>query len=369
MMAVTLASSLAADSWRHAQQASDADPLFLGWEWQQAWWQHCAPALRGAQLHTFIVADDQGQVEAIAPVYSHVARRLPLLATRSLQFVGSAWRDPRVMLSEYLEPIYPAGNPASLEALLAAVRELAWDEFVAALTPRDGDFHRAVRKWCTHHHWYLRELEPCDAHHARLDAGFEAYVKALTPGTRRRLLNNRSRLHAQGDVVLRRCEASELDAGLETLNALHARRFGEPAYGSGRLAFLSTLHASLRSDAKPLVSVLEVGGVAISALYDIRIGARQYNLQMGFDPRFDRSVSPGLLHLGYAMEEAAGAGVRVYDFLGGTGLRTNYKTRISTGTRPMVTLQVVRDPLLAAVYRLRDLARAPMKDQARASDS
>src|SRR6186713_2835815 len=119
-MTATLASSLAADTWRHVQQASNADPLFLGWEWQQAWWRHCSPSLRDAQLHTLTFADADGRIEAIAPLYSHIARRLPLLGTRSLQFVGSAWRDARVMLSEYLEPIYPAGKPASLDALLAS---------------------------------------------------------------------------------------------------------------------------------------------------------------------------------------------------------------------------------------------------------
>jgi CelD/BcsL family acetyltransferase involved in cellulose biosynthesis len=368
-MAATHASSLSADRWRHAQRASSADPLFLGWEWQQAWWEHCSPSLQDAQRHTLVVDDAEGRVEAIAPLYSHTARRLPLLGTRSLQFVGSAWRDDRVMLSEYLEPIYPDGKPATLEKLLNEVGTLAWDEFVAALTPRNGGFSRAVRGWCTHNRWYLRELEHSDAHHARLDAGFDAYARALTPGARRRLLNNRSRLTSHGDVVLRRYEASDIGAGLETLNQLHARRWGQPAYGPQRLAFLSTLHASLRDDARPFVSLLEVGGIVISALYEIRIGTRQYNLQMGFDPEFDRSVSPGLLHLGYAMEEAAGAGVGIYDFLGGAGLRTNYKARISTGTQPMVTLQVVRNPLLATVYRLRDLARPTRRDQAAATDS
>ena len=346
---------VSANDWRALLQHGNADPLFLSWEWQTAWWEHYGSRLPEAQLQTLALRGAAGELAAIAPLYTHRARRLPLLKLRSLQFVGAAWRNDHVMLSEYLEPLCADGKLAS--ALLARVDDLDWDEFVAALTPRDGPFADTLRTWAAANRWYLREHDACESYHANLDAGFDAYTRALTAGARRRLLNNRGRLQEHGEVTLRRLDAADIMSGLDTLNELHARRWRQPAYDAGRLAFLRALHSMLPAGASPIVSFMQVNGNVVSALYDIRIGARQYNLQMGFDPAFDRSVSLGLLHLGHAMEDAASAGVTCYDFLGGTGKHTNYKARISTGTRWLATLQVVKSPAAAGVYRLRDLAR------------
>ncbi|HEV7609482.1 MAG TPA: GNAT family N-acetyltransferase [Steroidobacteraceae bacterium] len=345
-----------ADDWRQLQRRSNADPLFLGWEWQRVWWQCYGSALPEAQLQTVTARAADGALSALAPLYVHRARRLPLLNLRSLQLVGGAWRDDRVMLSEYLEPLCATtgGKPGQL---LSRMAQLEWDEFVATLTPRDGQFHDALRSWCTENRWLLRELDVSESYQAHLGAGFDAYTRALPAGARRRLLNNRARLRQQGEVTLRTLDAADVMAGLDTLNALHARRWRQAAYDTGRLEFLRALHAILPEGAMPIVSLMEVADSVVSALYDIRVGTRQYNLQMGFDPAFDRSVSLGLLHLGHAMEQAAAARVDCYDFLGGSGKHTNYKARISTGTRALATLQVVRHPAASAIYRVRDLAR------------
>ena len=63
----------------------------------------------------------------------------------------------------------------------------------------------------------------------------------------------------------------------------------------------------------------------VSVLYDVRKGARQYNIKMGFDPNFSSQVSLGLIHLGYAMERAAERGVASYDFLAGPGRTSDFK--------------------------------------------
>ncbi len=41
-----------------------------------------------------------------------------------------------------------------------------------------------------------------------------------------------------------------------------------------------------------------------SALYDVRAGGREYNIQPWFDSSFDRKLSTGFLHLGQAIELA-----------------------------------------------------------------
>jgi len=344
--------------WRTLLANSDADRLFLDWAWQHLWWQKYSPDLRRPQLHCLIAEDAADRIIAIVNAYTHQARRLPLLSLRSLQLVGAAWRTSHAMLSEYLEPIVQQRDRGSiLYQLLEQISNLGWDECVFELTPSDGHFATTARDWCLRHRWYLRELDSATSYQADLSAGFSTYIACLSANTRRRVLNNRKKLLTHGRTTVLIHQGEQADAALTILNSLHQRRWGQPAYDQQRLAFLREFHATLPPQVSPLVSVIEVDGTPISALYDIRFPDRQYNLQMGFDPGFDSTLSLGLLHLGYAMEDASANRVLTYDFLGGGGKRTNYKEHISTGKRQLVTLQIIRHPLTRWIYRLSDLAR------------
>jgi CelD/BcsL family acetyltransferase involved in cellulose biosynthesis len=95
----------------------------------------------------------------------------------------------------------------------------------------------------------------------------------------------------------------------------------------------------------------------VSVLYDIRKGARQYNISMGFDPSFGARFSLGLIHLGYAMEAAAERQVSIYDFLAGPGQHSDYKSHLSQARRNLSCVQVLRGHVLPALYRWHDRAR------------
>lgn len=344
--------------WRDLLGRSHADPLFLSWAWQSVWWKTYSGHLTDARRRGVMLTGPGQQVACIANLYLCQTKRLSLLNFRSLQFVGTAWRNSEVMLSEYVEPVASANEELNaVEQVLAHIGHMEWDEFVAELTPEDGTFAGAVRNWARENRWYLRELDQSSAYMVRLERGFGSYVKRLSPNARRRLFNNRSKLARHGSVRSRILRGADLSAGLSLLNELHARRWGQPAFDGRRLMFLNHLSELLPVDSMPFVSVIEVNGEPVSAVYDIRVGSRQYNLQMGFDPTFDPTISLGLLHLGYAIEDAAACGVRCYDFLGGGGLRTNYKGRISTHRRPLVTLQIIRRRVASAIYAARDRLR------------
>ena len=92
-------------------------------------------------------------------------------------------------------------------------------------------------------------------------------------------------------------------------------------------------------------------------LYDVRKGTSQYNISMGFNPSFSRKLSLGLLHLGYAMEAAAERQVSTYDFLAGSGQRSDYKRHLSQVHHRLSCVQVLRGFVLPSLYRWYD--RAP----------
>jgi len=93
-------------------------------------------------------------------------------------------------------------------------------------------------------------------------------------------------------------------------------------------------------------------------LYDIRKGARQHNISMGFNPAFSSKISLGLMHLGYAMEAAAERQVDTYDFLAGGGQRSDYKRHLSQMRRELSCVQVLRGHLLPQLYRWHDRVRS-----------
>jgi CelD/BcsL family acetyltransferase involved in cellulose biosynthesis len=149
----------------------------------------------------------------------------------------------------------------------------------------------------------------------------------------------------------------EIDSGFSDLNRLHQLRWKRSAFTGNRLAFHRTLARRLAARGELALSRLRVGGDVVSVLYDIRKGARQYNIKMGFNPAFSSRVSLGLIHLGYAMEAAADQGAAVYDFLAGPGQTSDYKRNLSQTRRAMSCVQMLRGRVLPALYRWRDRAR------------
>ena len=162
----------------------------------------------------------------------------------------------------------------------------------------------------------------------------------------------------QAKVRFETLPAEEIDTGFNDLNRLHRLRWKTQAFAGSRLAFHSSLARRLAARGELVVTRLRVGDEVVSVLYDVRRGGCQYNISMGFDPAFDRKVSLGLLHLGYAMEAAAEESrVATYDLLAGRGQRSDYKRNLSQRCRELSCVQVLRGHVLPPLYRWHDRAR------------
>src|SRR5579871_3126849 len=89
--------------WDELVARSDADPLFMSWDWQWRWWTHHAEALN-ATLRLVAVYGPDGLL-GLAPFYLHTVVIRHVLHARRLELIGTAWRDPRATFSEYLDII------------------------------------------------------------------------------------------------------------------------------------------------------------------------------------------------------------------------------------------------------------------------
>jgi len=343
-------------AWSSLLARSNADPLFLSWDWLTLWWQSFAGALSAVpQILTFYRGAD---LVGVAPLYRRRVVRSGVLPATSVQLIGVSWRDPGSMISEYLDVIAVAAETDAVRSACAGLllSERAWSEWVIGFTAAGREWCEAVARSDPGPRSYVRDLDRVFSYQADLSRGFGEYLQRLGQSTRRSVWNLRRRLAMQGAVSFALLSSEEIDSGFSDLNRLHQLRWQRPAFAGAGLDFHTKLARRLASRGELVLSRLRVAGRVVSVLYDIRKGTRQYNISMGFDPSFGGRLSLGLMHLGYAMEVAAERQVSIYDFLAGSGQRSDYKSHLSQSRRSLSSVQVLRGYVLPSLYRWHDRA-------------
>ena len=344
-------------AWSRLLAHSRADALFLSWDWLTLWW-HCFAGELAAvpEILAFYRGSD---LVGAAPLYRRRVVRRRVFPATSVQLIGVSWRDPGQVTSEYLDIVATDAETDTVRRACATVLlgERTWTEWVIGFTA-------ASRQWCDAfapiepgENRYVRDVDPSVSYQADLSRGFAGYLRSLGQSTRRSVWNLRRRLARQGSVGFELLPPEEIDSGFSDLNRLHQLRWRQPAFAGPGLQFHTRLASRLASRGELAMSRLRVAGQVVSVLYDLRKGVRQYNISMGFDPGFDSRVSLGLLHLGYAMEAAAERQVATYDFLAGSGQRSDYKSHLSQVRRNLSCVQVLRGYLLPGLYRWHDRVR------------
>ncbi|MBS0581167.1 MAG: GNAT family N-acetyltransferase [Proteobacteria bacterium] len=343
--------------WDELVQRACTDALFLSWDWLTNWWRVFGDMVGGnADVLAFYRGE---QLVGIAPLYHRRLRRNGVLVTRSVQMIGIAWRDAGPLISEYLDVIATSEDLAAVREACVAhlVAQPDWNELVIAFTGTGTEWGEAYTQQARGGGRYVRELDRSVTYQADLSQGFAAYLKELRQSTRRSLWNLRRRLGTAGSVRLEAVGRAQLDGAFADLNRLHLLRWNKPAFVGKRLEFHRALAERLIETADLKMSRLWVNGKVVSVLYDVCKKARQYNIKMAFDPNFSTQVSLGLIHLGYAMELAAGEGVARYDFLAGPGRSSDFKRLLSQQRYELSCVQIVRGPVLPTLYRWRDHMR------------
>lgn len=342
-------------TWRAIQAASSSAVPFLDWEWLALWWKHF-DAQQGESAFLCIVFNGRDPIGAL-PVVAGPVRRGRLFKLHSVQVMGNRLFDRRSVFSEYLDVVAAQGRECDVRAhVVEAIREhLDPAEIAIGWTRSPAAWIRQLTRAGTHVRIASREK----SYQADLSEGFAAYAAALGASTRRSMINLRSRLEHKGALRLVQANSSEEALQmLDDLNRLHAHRWGKPAFSGAALAFHRELITLWMPKRRIVLTSLFAGTHCISASYDLRVGTRQFNIQLGFNPAYAPRASPGLIHLGFAMEQAASEGVTIYDFLAGQGRKSDYKKHLASRSQDVCTIQALRGPVGYVCYRLIDVLRA-----------
>jgi CelD/BcsL family acetyltransferase involved in cellulose biosynthesis len=336
-----------AQAWEDLRARSDADPLFMGWDWQWLWWHHHKGLLGGTL--SIIACYAGSRLVGLAPFYLHSATHRAGIRAGRMEIIGSTFRDGRGVFSEYLDLI---ADRAHSEAVVAAVgthlrQDRRWADLVISNSPSAGVAAILVRSQLAVG-GLVREIDHLESHRAELPADFQVYLRTLAGGTRRKLWNQRSKLVNPELVV---AGPADVFRAFDLIDSFHQHRWNTAQYVGVARDFHFALAPALIARGALRMSTLYSAGTPLAVMYNVRLGMTEYNIQSGFDPAQGSGLSPGYLHFGYSLEEACRDGLQRFDFLAGQGRHRQYKQDFVTTEFPLVTFQAIRARYLKVLYR------------------
>ena len=341
--------------WTDLLNSSDADKLFLSWEWQYSWWDTFAP-LHNLDLTLLAAYDKHNILIGIAPLYTIKSKTKKFINTKQLQFIGNICRGKSTMLTEFIDFIVARENSSNIKhAFLEYInKKLEWDEFHLPELKKESSTYSFLIKANTLPNSHIRIVDEYKSYYVDTTSQFSNYISQRGKNTRLRMFNRRKVLNAKGDLTIRRAAESEIDEHFELLNDLHQKRWGKKIFTGERLIFNTNVAKEMAKRGCLNFSVLLMNNEPISIQFNYIVNHHEYNIQAGFEEEFDKKIALGYLHFGYEVETAFENETLIYDFLAGEGKNTNYKERLTDTFHDMIQLQIIRKRSLKYLYLIND---------------
>lgn len=321
-----------AERWERLLCESDADTIFLTWEWIGSWLDAYGADVEPAVLRV----EDGGRLVGVAPLALRNEPAGRFGPRRILTFLGDGSAD-----SDYLDLIARRGSEgAVLEAVLAEVTApgRSWDLLRWNEIPGSSPFLPLVRDHLRRERWYVEETE-VSCPYVTLPADWDSYLKRLKPRMRTKVRSTLRDLEQGHEVRFDRCESLEdLDTRLESLFALHAARWKtegrEGVFGSeSKRRFYAAMSRAFLGRGWLRFYSLRVDGSFVAHQFCFERNGTTFLLQEGYDPLWaERGVGNALR--AHVMRDCIERGVGVYDFLGGvTPHKLSWGAEVKTSYR------------------------------------
>lgn len=323
----------------------------LQFDWLRTWWDcYAAPAnTNRLQLITF---RDSARLVGVAPLYASLRPAGPI-TIRTLQFLSTGEPEADETCPDYLNILCRPGSEADCaRAFWNTVHTLPWDQLelvdlptlspLLAVDVLPAEMQLTSRADCPQ----------CD-----LSAGFEQYLTTLSSNQRqtaRRLIRKADQERAKLQVA----DPTQADEFFAELVRLHQGRWeddGKP--GVFASASFTDFHRRMLARWLPtgqaVLARLRLQGETLAVLYGFRCGGKYEFYQSGVR-QHPALPSPGIVAHLLLMQQLAGEGVTVYDFLKGA---STYKQRLATGQQPLASLECWRNTLPGLAYQFARFTR------------
>jgi len=348
------------DAWC-ALEAASPPPYFLSWAWVETWLD-CLPA--SAAL-TLCVARRAGSPVAAFFLGTRTRWRHRVLPSRELHWNMTGHPAYDEICIEYNGMVHDGAPPPLAEIVARLPGD--WDEVYLPALDADGPVARGLAGLGTGVASLRVRTEnriPAPTVDlARVRAGGD-YLKLLGGSTRSQIRRSQKLYGARGKLALEvAATPAQAAAVFDELVDLHRRAWRDRGEAGAFLPFVHEFHRRLieRRFAAGEIQLLRVraGDTTVGCLYNFVWRGDVLFYQSGLAYETDGKLKPGLVCHALAVEHAARAGHRWYDFLAG---QSRYKQSLATDARALVWVRIQKPRLR---FALEDLARR-VRDHVRA---
>lgn len=309
--------------WNELLKASDANTIFLTWEWVEAWWRAYGSPF---DLIALKCTGPAGEVVGIAPFF-RVKESLGLRASGYALYLlcdmtGGSEKLDWIVRDGWEEPVVGAiVNWLETGAI-------DWDIFFYDTVRPESKVANVLVTECQRRRWFqVRTERP--TYRVPVVASFEAYLNSLSKKMRSGIQQQVRRANKAFAVRARRCETpAQLEDDLKTLFALHAKRWQERGktgnlFQSDKQLFYKQLAKSCLANGWLEFWTLEFDDRPVACEFGFCYDGIYSFLQGGFDPEFG-VYSVGVVLRASIMQSLIERSFRIYDFLLG---EDDYKER------------------------------------------
>lgn len=342
-----------APQWNELLAASQADSIFLTWEFISTWLDVLVPRCR---IHTLAVRDDAGKLVAIAPFYLQRVRLAGMVPYRCLRVLGD-----QESAAEYGDVICARGleEQASRELGEWLAQSQAWDSlWLCNLANWTGGLARVenLAKSAGLH----TQIRPRAFSAITLPDSFDAYLEQLSKKTRYNLRRGRRQVEDLGKTEYRLCETpDQVSAFTEPFVRLHQAHW-EAAGDLGTFVrrprlreFFEKLSLRFVEKGWLRLGLLEVNGEPQAAQFGFQYGGVFSAVQEGYNPNLaEVTCGIGNVARAWTIERAIEERAHTYDFLGG---ETWHKQRWNGESREGSDAFVHRRTLRTLPLRVREV--------------
>jgi CelD/BcsL family acetyltransferase involved in cellulose biosynthesis len=343
-------------------EATSQPAYFLAWPWVETWLDTLPPSLPIA-LH---VVRRAGAPVAAFFLGERTAWRHRVLKSRALHWNQTGHEDYDEICIEYNGMVHD-GSPPPFPEILAQLPG-GWDEIYLAALDADGPIARPLIDRPVPL-WTRVDRLPCPI--VELGKVREAgdYLKILGGSTRSQIRRSQKLYAARGKLVVEiAASPAQATAIFDELVELHRQAWSDRGSSGAFVPFVHTFHRRLieRRLAAGEVQLVRVraGDTTVGCLYNFVWQGNVLFYQSGLAYESNSKLKPGLVCHALAIEHAARAGHRSYDFLAG---QSRYKQSLSTGARELVWIRLqqprLRFALENAARSARDYVRARWRDR------
>lgn len=322
------------EKWQELLNRSYSNVLSLTHSWMVNWWQSFHA---DNKLHIIIVADENGEIIAIAPMMLNVYN----LRGKKLRRIGFMINGH----TPYADFIVDSNQATvGIEIIMRyLVTFEKWDIIDFNKLQRDKITHERIKEFATREGYPFGIKKSLEVPYIEIDRDWEAFCQARTPKYRKGIRNKLNRIHKAGEVKI---DALPVRNGHKALIQDMCKISEQSWKGKnsrdilsipGAERFLNGLCEDFGRDGHATVWFLNFEGTPIAFEFHLHYNNTTFPLRADFDDNF-KHLSPGsILEYSILQKIFIDHSFNEYDSCGHS---YNYLMKLTDKTRKLVKIEI-----------------------------